>query len=379
VAGDSITAIGTMSGTSSDGVDVALIETDGVSVTRLGPVGYRAYESEERLLLQRAFAAATSLADRNARPAAIKEAESLVTAAHFQAIEAYLREHRVDRESVGVIGFHGQTVLHRPEARLTVQIGDGALLARELHIPVVYDFRAADVDAGGEGAPLVPVFHRAIALTLDEPPPIVVVNIGGVANVTYLDGDADPIAFDTGPGNAPIDEIVSTRTGRRFDRDGILASQGRVDESSVTRLLQDPFFARKPPKSLDRAQFARLPLGDLPLEDAVATATAFVAASIARAIQHLPRRPQSWIVAGGGARNRALMKMLRECVKASVQVAEAVGWSSDGLEAQAFAYLAVRSLKGLPLTFPTTTGVSQPMTGGVLADAKRMPSALQGQ
>ena len=362
-----MTAIGTMSGTSFDGVDVALIETDGETVTRLGPVGYRAYPSEERLLLQQAFAAAASLTERMARPAPLREAESLVTGAHFQAIEAFLREHGVARETVDVVGFHGQTVLHRPEARLTVQIGDGPKLARELRIPVVYDLRAADVAAGGEGAPLVPAFHRALARDLKEPHPIAVLNVGGVANVTFLDADADPIAFDTGPGNAPIDEIVLARTGKRFDRDGTLASQGKVQADAVTKALADPFFAKKPPKSIDRARFARLDLEALPLEDAVATATAIVAGSIARAVEHLPRPPVTWIVAGGGARNRSLMKMLRDRVGASVQVAEAVGWSSDGLEAQAFAYLAVRSLKGLPLTFPTTTGVAQPMTGGVLA------------
>jgi anhydro-N-acetylmuramic acid kinase len=362
-----LTAIGTMSGTSFDGVDVALIESDGETVTRVGPVGYRAYPDEERLLLQQAFKAAVSLSDRHARPGPLRQAESLVTGAHFQAIEAFLREHGLARETIDIVGFHGQTVLHRPDARLTVQIGDGELLARELRIPVVYDFRAADVAAGGEGAPLVPVFHRALARGLNEQHPIAVVNIGGVANVTFLDGDTDPIAFDTGPGNAPIDEIVLARTGKRFDRDGVLAAQGKVRSEFVDKALADPFFARKPPKSLDRAQFARLDLDGLPLEDAIATATAFVAASIARAVDHLPRRPANWIVAGGGARNRSLMKMLRERVGSTVQVAEAVGWSSDALEAQAFAYLAVRSQKGLPLTFPTTTGVAQPTAGGVFA------------
>jgi anhydro-N-acetylmuramic acid kinase len=248
-----------------------------------------------------------------------------------------------------------------------VQIGDGVLHAQQLRIPVVYDFRAADVAAGGEGAPFVPAFHRALARGLDEPRPIAVLNVGGVSNVTFLDGDVDPIAFDTGPGNAPIDELVLARTGKRFDRDGVLASQGSVHEEAVTKLLTDPYFSRKPPKSLDRAQFAKLDLDALSLEDAVATATAAVAATIARAVEHLPRPPATWIVAGGGARNRSLMKMLRERLRSSVQVAEAVGWSSDALEAQAFAFLAVRSLKGLPLTFPTTTGVAQPMTGGVLA------------
>jgi anhydro-N-acetylmuramic acid kinase len=360
-------AVGTMSGTSLDGVDVALIETDGETITRLGPIGYRAYPNEERLLLQQAFAAASTLTDRAARPGPLSEAESRVTGAHFQAIEAFLREHGIAREAVDVVGFHGQTVLHRPEARLTVQIGDGVLLAKQLRIPVVYDFRAADVAAGGEGAPFVPAFHRALARGLDEPRPIAVLNVGGVSNVTFLDGDVDPIAFDTGPGNAPIDELVLARTGKRFDRDGVLASQGSVHEEAVTKLLTDPYFSRKPPKSLDRAQFAKLDLDALSLEDAVATATAAVAATIARAVEHLPRPPATWIVAGGGARNRSLMKMLRERLRSSVQVAEAVGWSSDALEAQAFAFLAVRSLKGLPLTFPTTTGVAQPMTGGVLA------------
>ena len=278
-------AVGTMSGTSLDGVDVALVETDGETISRLGPVGYRAYPNEERLLLQQAIAEASSLTDRAARPGPLGEAESLVTGAHFQAIEAFLREHGVAREAIDVVGFHGQTVLHRPEARLTVQIGDGALLAKQLRIPVVFDFRAADVAAGGEGAPLVPAFHRALARGLDEIRPIAVLNIGGVSNITFLNGDVDPIAFDTGPGNAPIDEVVLARTGKRFDRDGVLASQGTVHEDAVAKLLADPYVSRRPPKSLDRAQFARLDLNALSLEDAVATATAAVVGSIARAIE----------------------------------------------------------------------------------------------
>jgi anhydro-N-acetylmuramic acid kinase len=362
-----LTAIGTMSGTSLDGVDVALIETDGETVSRFGPIGYRAYPNEERILLQRAFAAAARLTDRTARPDALKEAESLVTGAHFLAIEAFMREHGIDRTKVDVVGFHGQTVLHRPETRLTIQIGDGPALAKQLRIPVVYDFRAEDVAAGGEGAPFVPVFHRALARQLQEPQPIAVLNVGGVANVTYIDGASDPIAFDTGPGNAPIDEIVAARTDKRFDRDGILASQGTARWDIVEAALADPFFARKPPKSLDRARFAKFPVDALSLEDACATATAIVAGSVGRALRHLPSMPATWIVAGGGSRNRSLMKLLRTNLLAPVLVAEAVGWSSDALEAQAFAYLAVRSLKGLPLTFPTTTGVPQPMTGGVLA------------
>ncbi len=362
-----LTAVGLMSGTSLDGVDVALIETDGEKVSRTGAIGYRAYAEEERALLQAAMAAAANLTDRNARPGPLTEAERLVTGAHFQAFEAFLRANSIARESIDVVGFHGQTVLHKPEAKLSVQIGDGAGLAKLIKIPVVYDFRAADVTAGGEGAPFVPVYHRALAGKLEEPHPVAVVNIGGVANITFIDKDADPVAFDTGPGNAPIDEIVFKRTGKRFDRDGVLASQGRVHMEVVNAALADPFFSRKPPKSLDRARFSHLLLDELPLEDAVATATAVVAGSIARAVEHLPSHPKTWIISGGGARNRTLMKMLRGKLGKSVAVAEGVGWSADALEAQAFAYLAVRSMKGLPLSYPTTTGVKKPATGGVLA------------
>jgi anhydro-N-acetylmuramic acid kinase len=362
-----LTAIGLMSGTSFDGIDVALVETDGESIARLGPTGYRPYAEEERQLLRSAIQAAVRIRVRDERPGAVRDAERLVTAAHFQAVEAFLREHGIARNKVDVVGFHGQTVLRRPEARLTVQIGEGATLAREHRIPVVHDFRAADMAAGGEGAPFVPVYHRALARNLEEPHPIAVLNIGGVANVTYIDGDDDPVAFDTGPGNAPIDEIVFARTGKRFDRDGILASQGAARWEIVEATLADPFFARKPPKSLDRAKFARLPVDALKLEDAVATATAIVAGSIGRALRHLPNVPATWIVSGGGARNRTLMKLLRSNLLAQVLVAEAVGWSADALEAQAFGYLAVRSLRGLPLTFPSTTGVSEPIRGGVLS------------
>jgi anhydro-N-acetylmuramic acid kinase len=362
-----LTAIGLMSGTSFDGVDVALVETDGETIARRGPIGYRPYADEERQLLRSAIDAASRLKSRDDRPGAVGDAERLVTAAHFQAVEAFLREHNIAREKIDVVGFHGQTLLHRPQARLTVQIGNGQVLARELRVPVVYDFRAADVAAGGEGAPFVPVYHRALVRQLEEPNPVAVLNIGGVANVTYIEGDADPVAFDTGPGNAPIDEIIFARTGKRFDRDGILASQGAARWDIVEATLADPFFSRKPPKSLDRAQFARFALDELKLEDAAATATAIVAGSIGRALRYLPNVPATWIVGGGGARNRTLMKLLRSNLLAQVLVAEAVGWSADALEAQAFGYLAVRSLKGLPLTFPSTTGVEAPMTGGVLA------------
>jgi anhydro-N-acetylmuramic acid kinase len=364
-------AIGLMSGTSMDGVDVALVETDGETIARLGPTAFRPYTADERTLLRAALKDAGALTDRGARPGVLRAAEELVTRAHGDAVEDFLRQYALRPREIDVIGFHGQTVLHRPRDRLTVQLGDGPALTRRLGIRVVHDFRAADVAAGGEGAPLVPVFHRALVRGLDLPRPLAVVNIGGVANITYLDGDGDPIAFDTGPGNAPIDEAVRARTGEACDRNGHLAAMGNVDDDAVESARLDPFFRHPPPKSLDRETFAHFSLDHLSNEDAVATATAITAASIALARDHLPQPPGTWVIAGGGAHNPALVSMLRDRLgTAHVVRATDIGWSGDALEAQAFAYLAVRSLRGLPLTFPSTTGVANALTGGVLAEPR---------
>ena len=368
--GAAVLAIGLMSGTSQDGVDVALIDTDGETIAQFGATASRPYTEAERTLLRRATAAAENLTERTARPGVVAEAEQLINDAHGEAVETFLAANDLKPGSVAVVGFHGQTVLHRPERRLTLQIGDGAVLARRLGIAVVYDFRAADVAAGGQGAPLAPIYHRALVRRLALPAPVAVLNIGGVANVTYIDGD-ELIACDTGPGNALLDDFLRLRTGQPLDVDGRKAAAGRVDGSTIARLLQHPFFAAPPPKSLDRNDFRRL-LGDaldgIGLEDGAATLTALTAAAVARIGSHLPRPPATWIVAGGGARNPTLMRMLAERLEpARVETAHDAGWSIDSLEAQAFAYLAVRSLRGLPITFPGTTGAPRPLSGGVLA------------
>ena len=368
-----VTAIGLMSGTSHDGVDLALINTDGEAISQFGPTGYRAYSDDDRALLRRATAAAANLSGRTARPGIVAEADEVVNRVHAEAVETFLAANGVKPADVGVIGFHGQTVLHRPERGLTVQLGDGVALAARLGIPVVYDFRAADVAAGGQGAPLVPVYHAAMVRSLGGEGPIAVLNIGGVANVTFNDGDSDPIACDTGPGNALIDDFMRVRTGAPQDTDGKSAAAGRVDDAAVAHLLAHEFFNRPPPKSLDRNEFRGWlaqtgDLADKSVEDGAATLTALTAAAIARIAKHFPRAPQSWIVAGGGAHNPTLMRMLTErLAPARIEAADAAGWSVDSLEAQAFAYLAVRSLRGLPITFPTTTGAPRPLTGGVVA------------
>ena len=361
------TAIGLMSGTSMDGVDVALIQTDGREEVRQGPSLFRPYGAADRKLLRAALDEAVRMTARNVRPPAVLACERMVTRRHAEAVERFVEQNGIAASSVDVVGFHGQTVIHRPREGLTVQIGDGQALAERLGIPVAYDFRAADVAAGGEGAPVVPVYHRALIEAAKIVGPVAFLNIGGVANVTYVDDGFDPIACDTGPGNALLDDLMHARAGKPMDRGGRTAAKGRVDEAALELLLAHPYFENKPPKSLDRNAFSRSAVDALSLEDAAATLTAFTAASVARLLPHLPRRPGELVVCGGGARNPTLMRELAVRLGCKVSTAEQHGWSVDAMEAQAFAYLAVRCLEGLPITFPTTTGVCAPLTGGVLA------------
>jgi anhydro-N-acetylmuramic acid kinase len=366
-----MTAIGLMSGTSYDGIDIALIETNGEEIGRLGPTGYRPYSEPEREQVRHAIAAASNLTNRSERSKILIAAEETVTDMHAEAVEAFLAANGMAPGAVAVVGFHGQTVVHRPERRLSVQLGNGAALAGRLGIPVVYDFRAADIAAGGQGAPMVPIFHRAMVRLLRRSHPVAVLNVGGVANVTLVDGDV-LAAFDTGPGNALIDDFVRLRTGQPQDDEGRCAAAGCVDEDAVARVLAHPFFSRPPPKSLDRNAFRTWvgeqgQLAGKSTADGAATLTAITAAAVARSLKVFSRIPASWIVAGGGTRNPTLMSMLAErLAPARIETAAAVGWSADALEAQAFAYLAVRTVKGLPITYPGTTGVARPLAGGVL-------------
>ncbi|MDQ6701664.1 MAG: anhydro-N-acetylmuramic acid kinase [Pseudomonadota bacterium] len=357
-----------MSGTSMDGVDVAIIETDGQEIVTLGRTGFFPYAEADRALLRGAIAAAASLDDRRARPGCLALADAMITSRHAEAVEAFLAADSIGRATVDLIGFHGQTVLHRPGRRLTVQIGDGKALAQRLGIRVVHDFRAADVAQGGEGAPLVPVFHRALAAAAGLSQPVAIINIGGVANLSFIAPGEEPIACDTGPGNGLLDDLMLKRRGFPFDRDGAAAAKGTADQAVLSELLAHSYFAAPPPKSLDRNDFFGTAGESLATEDAAATLTAFTAASIAGVLRHLPSRPSRAIICGGGAHNKTLMRELADRLPCPVVLAEAFGWSSDAMEAQAFAYLAVRREKNLPITFPLTTGVDKPLEGGVIAE-----------
>jgi len=354
--GSPIAAVGLMSGTSLDGVDAALIESDGERVTAIGPSLTIPYPDALRTAL-----AAVAADPARAEHESLHDLARAVTEANLAAIEA-LRARAPARARPAVIGFHGQTVLHRPERRFTRQLGDGALLARLTGIDVVDGFRLADVAAGGQGAPLAPLFHAALVRDLAQP--LAVLNIGGVANVTYIAGDR-LIAFDTGPGNALIDDWMGRHTGARCDEGGRMAAAGRIDAACLARLLDHPYFAAPAPKSLDRNQFSPQPAAGLSAADGAATLTAFTAQAVAHACPLLPAAPLRWLVTGGGRHNPALMAMLGEALAAPVEPVEKVGWDGDALEAQAFAHLAVRSLYGLPLSLPGTTGVPRPMPGGV--------------
>jgi anhydro-N-acetylmuramic acid kinase len=353
-------AIGLMSGTSLDGVDAAWIETDGTRVVRTGGAVTLPYDPALRASLRR-------LLDRAFEGLAPGDPELLVATAaltrrHVEAVRALA-------EPADIIGFHGQTILHQPRQRRTWQIGDAALLARETGLPVACDFRLADVAAGGEGAPLAPIYHQALAALL--PRPLAVLNLGGVGNVTYLGEGGELLAFDTGPGNGPLDDWVASHTGAAFDAGGRIAAAGRADAAVLARLMADPYFAKAPPKSLDRLDFgARLAasgLSALGAEDGAATLVAFTVESVAASVPRLPGRPRRWLVTGGGRHNPVIMAALAARL-GEVAAVEAVGWNGDALEAQCFGLLAVRVRAGLPLTFPGTTGVAAPLAGGRIVE-----------
>jgi anhydro-N-acetylmuramic acid kinase len=345
--------IGLMSGTSCDGIDAAFIATDGLTHVETGPALTLAYDDVMRARLRSVLGGRGDVAG----------AEQALTHAFADAVTGLRTQYGIG--DVDIVGCHGHTILHRPHDGHTHQIVDGKLLAGLTGTDTVCDFRSADVAGGGEGAPLVPLYQAALAATL--PKPLAVLNIGGVANVTWIGpGEDELLAFDTGPGNALIDDWALRHTGRPVDADGLLARAGTPDTGIVARFLAHPYFFRTPPKSLDRNEFAALVPEHLSPGDGAATLTAITVAAARRAAEHFPAPAKRWLITGGGRHNPVLMAGLTQALGADTAPVEAVGWNGDALEAQAFAYLAVRSLAGLPLSLPATTGVARPSTGGRL-------------
>jgi anhydro-N-acetylmuramic acid kinase len=374
-------AIGLMSGTSMDGIDLAMLRTDGENVVERGPPFFVPYEAAFRREIEAGLEDAKAIVKRDERPGGLAVLERAITSRHAAAVKRFLTGAARDWGVPEVIGFHGQTVLHRPHLGLTVQLGDGELLARLTGIPVVYDMRANDMLHGGQGAPLVPAYHAALARSLGEDYatkyPMAFINIGGISNVTYVPREGDPVAFDSGPGNALIDQWVQREGGVPFDADGSIASEGGVVDTVVEAYLNSPFFAKSGPKSLDRNDFSLSSVEGLELADGARTLAAVSARAILKSAEHTPKAPKLWIVCGGGRKNPHIVSDLRvgaERADADVILAEDAGFNGDSMEAEAWAYLAVRSMKGLPLTFPTTTGCRMPVTGGLLVPPENVVS-----
>jgi anhydro-N-acetylmuramic acid kinase len=364
-----VTALGAMSGTSLDGVDAAILVTDGETIGSFGPTGYRPYSEAERATLRRALG-------RWDGPE-VEAAAKVVEAAHAEALGGF--------RGVTLVGFHGQTLAHDPRGRGTLQVGDGAWLAEALGLPVVWDFRSEDVRRGGEGAPLAPFYHWALARWAKASEPLAFLNLGGVGNVTWIDPrrerpeeDGALLAFDTGPANAPLDDLMLRRRGLPRDEDGALAGQGTPSRAVVEQFHRHSYFARRPPKSLDRDDFPALAslVEHLPDADAAATLAACTAAAVGRAMAHCPSRPSRLLVTGGGRRNATIMAMIAREAGCPVEPVESVGLDGDMLEAQAFAFLAVRVARGLPTSAPGTTGVAAPTCGGILSRPEAQPQRL---
>jgi anhydro-N-acetylmuramic acid kinase len=367
---DTVTALGLMSGTSMDGIDLAVVTTDGEGFVQRGAGGFVAYDAAFRRRLADALEAAKAIVRRDERPGGLAEIEREITLRHAAAVREFLSRQPA---KPALVGFHGQTVLHRPAQALTVQLGDGTLLARETGLPVVFDMRAEDMRRGGQGAPLVPAYHAALAASLPAGLrrwPVCFVNIGGISNITFVPEEGDPVAFDTGPGNALIDQWVQREGGIPYDAGGAVAAEGGVVRALVDRYLENPFFAKAGPKSLDRLDFTLEQASGLELADGARTLAAVSAEAIFAAVAHLPDAPKLWILCGGGRKNPHIVGDLRGLAAragADVLLAEDCGLDGDAMEAEAWAYLAVRARRGLPLTFPTTTGCRTPAGGGVLA------------
>jgi anhydro-N-acetylmuramic acid kinase len=361
--------LGFMSGTSLDAVDMAALETDGEQILAFGPAGERKLDPDVRALIQKATDDARAWAWGAPEPASFAPAARAVAEEHLKAAQGFMAEHRLEASDFDLVGFHGQTVWHEPPGRTrpegrTVQLGDASLLAKGLGLPVAYDFRSADVAAGGQGAPLAPVYHDAIRRWSGLEGPVAVLNLGGVGNITLIGADGTLTAFDTGPANGMIDLWVQAKTDKRLDEDGALARAGRVRRDIVAAYLDHPYFQSRGAKSLDRYDFSLDPVAHLSLEDGAATLTAFAACAVALGVEACPEKPNRLVASGGGRHNPVLLEWIAEYLSVPVAKAEAHGWRGDAIEAEAFAYLAARTARGLPISFPGTTGVPALMTGG---------------
>ena len=364
-----LTAIGLNSGAALDGVSAALLRTNGEDVIEVGSSRFFPYDRDMKIALRRAEKAALEHRDGAAD---IGKASKDVTDFHVVAVDEFLNAAGLKRTAIDIVGFHGHTIFHRPKrtpesAGRTWQIGDGRVLAEETKIDVVNGFRDADISAGGEGGPIASIYFAALAKSLEPDGAVGVIDLGRISSVTYVpktDSPLDILAFDAGPGAALIDEWVALKTGEPMDFDGELARSGKVHSDILRMMLLNPYVRRKPPKALEKSDFKIEAVLNLSVADGAATLTALTAACIRASLPHLPAAPNDWIIVGGARRNLALTDAIGMALDADIHTAESLGWRGDDLDAQAVAYLAVRSLRKLPLTYPRTTRTPRPTLGG---------------
>ncbi|WP_312217992.1 anhydro-N-acetylmuramic acid kinase [Brevundimonas sp.] len=369
---NTLRVLGFMTGTSLDAVDMAVIETDGHDILSFGPAGEMKLDGETRAVIEDAIEDAFDWERDEEEPDSFEDARMAVADAHLAAALGFMAVNGVKSSTLDLVGVHGQTVLHEaptPDAPgRTAQLIDAVSVAEGLSVPVAYDFRSADVAAGGQGAPLAPVYHAALVRKAGMSGPVAVLNLGGVGNITLIRADGELEAFDTGPANGMVDLLVQSRMKKRMDEGGRLAAAGTVDQVVLDAYLAHPYFAATGPKSLDRFDFSLDPVASLSLEDAVATLTAFAAQAVALGVARCSEQPKEIVVCGGGRHNPVLLAAIRECVGVPVSTAENKGWRGDSIEAEAFAFLAARCRLGLPISFPGTTGVPAPMAGGRIVE-----------
>lgn len=361
-------AIGLMSGTSLDGIDATLIKTDGIQVKPFGTPLNRVYSKQERDILKDALREARNEVRPTKKNTHINETEKLITDLHVEVVKELIEQNNLLAEDIDVIGFHGQTLLHGPAEGWSWQIGDGKRLAQELNIPVVSDLRGFDVANGGQGAPLLPVYHQSLFVGKEANYPVGLINFGGVANITWVGGGGhdDLIAFDTGPANALLDDWIRKNTDMIYDEDGKVSAKGTIHQDLIDNWMDNEYFSALPPKSLDRDDFNVDEVNSLSLEDGAATLAAFSVECLKAASEQCPKAANNWYVCGGGSHNPTIMAMLNDALGGNVEPVSAIGFDGDYVEAEGFAYMAVRRLYDLPITFPGTTGISKPSTGGVL-------------
>jgi len=361
-----------MSGTSLDGIDVALLDTNGETIEAFGPSYFRRYSPKEREIIEAATQAALKWNFDGVAPNIFAQAEEIVDSAHIEAVQQFIKTHSLESDEIDLIGYHGQTILHRPpdgkNKGQTLQLGNGNRVANMLKLDTVYDFRSNDMVQGGQGAPLAPVFHRALVKTAQLEGVTGILNVGGVSNITIISKDGTLVATDCGPGNGPLDSWMSQNNAGSYDKDGRASMAGTADFALVERWLKREFFEKPVPKSADRWDFDVLDqMQVLSLENGAATLTVFTAMAIKDTLSKMQQTTDNIVVCGGGRLNPTFMLALKEQNIGDIRSAENIGWQGDDIEAQAFAFLAARHVNDLPLSYPTTTGVSEAVTGGILA------------